>query len=112
MDVIFPDYHKAFDSVPQEGFLSKLQAYAIVGVKILNWIEGFVCGRSQYVTVRKGRSEEAEVTSGVLQGLVLGHSNTVELLMLVNQPQKWTQNGVISVGVFTTLNGMTYAFQT
>ncbi len=27
--------------------------------------------------------------------------------MLVNQPQKWTLNGVISVGVFATLNGVT-----
>ncbi len=27
--------------------------------------------------------------------------------MLINQPQKWTLNGVISVGVFATLNGMT-----
>ena len=35
------------------------------------------------------------------------HSNIVELLMLVNQPQKWTLNGVISVGVFATLNGVT-----
>ena len=27
--------------------------------------------------------------------------------MLVNQPKKWTLNGVISVGVFATLNGVT-----
>ncbi len=36
-----------------------------------------------------------------------GHSNIVELLILVNQPQKWTLNGIISVGVFATLNGVT-----
>ena len=36
-----------------------------------------------------------------------GYSYIVELLMLVNQPPKWTLNGVISVGVFATLNGVT-----
>ncbi len=32
----------------------------------------------------------------------------MKLLMLVNQPRKWTLSGVISVGVFATLNGMTF----
>ena len=36
-----------------------------------------------------------------------GHSHVMELLMLVNQPPKWTLNGVISVGEFVTLNGVT-----
>ncbi len=62
IDVIFLDFQKAFESVPHKRLLSKLQAYGIGG-KILNWIEGFLCGRSHdYVTVRKGKSEEAEVT--------------------------------------------------
>ena len=41
------------------------------------------------------------LVSHILQG---GHSNIV---LLVNQPPKWTLNGVISVGVFATLNGVT-----
>ena len=36
-----------------------------------------------------------------------GHSHIMELLMLVNQPQKWTLNGVIGKGWFATLNGVT-----
>ena len=36
-----------------------------------------------------------------------GHSHIMELLMLVNQPQKWTLNGVIGKGWFVTLNGVT-----
>ena len=35
-------------------------------------IEGFLCGRTQYVAVRKARSAEADVPSGVPQGSVLG----------------------------------------
>ena len=33
--------------------------------------------------------------------------NVMEVLMLDNQPPKWTLSGVISVGVFATLNSMT-----
>ncbi len=29
-----------------------------------------------------------------------GHSNVMELLMLVNEPQKWTLSGIISVVVY------------
>ena len=32
----------------------------------------------------------------------VGHSHVMELLVLVNQPEKWTLRGVINVGVFTT----------
>ena len=71
VDVVFLDYQKAFDSVLHRRLLSKMQAYEIGG-KILNWIEGFLCGRTQYVAVRKARSAEADVTSGVPQGSVLG----------------------------------------
>ena len=35
-----------------------------------------------------------------------GHSNVMELLMLVNQPRKWTLNGVIHTMVLATLNGV------
>ena len=31
----------------------------------------------------------------------------MELLVLVNQPPKWTLSGVINIGVFATLNGVT-----
>ena len=51
--------------------MSKLSSYG-VGGKILKWIQEFLCGRTQYVAVRKDRSAEAEVTSGVPQGSVLG----------------------------------------
>ena len=71
VDIVFLDYQKAFDSVPHRRLLSKLSSYG-VGGKILKWIQEFLCGRTQYVAVRKDRSAEAEVTSGVPQGSVLG----------------------------------------
>ena len=71
VDVIFLDYQKAFDSVPHRRLIKKLQAYGYGG-KIVRWIEAFLTGRTQYVSVRSARSSEAEVVSGVPQGSVLG----------------------------------------
>ncbi|XP_072014972.1 uncharacterized protein [Amphiura filiformis] len=71
VDIIFLDYAKAFDSVPHKRLINKLKAYGFNG-KVLNWIEDFLMGRSQTVTVRNATSNQADVLSGVPQGSVLG----------------------------------------
>ena len=71
MDIIFLDYQKAFDSVPHRRLLSKLNSYGYRG-KVLMWIESFLIGRTQKVTVRGATSLKADVVSGVPQGSVLG----------------------------------------
>ena len=50
IDVIYLDHKKAFDSVPHQRLLCKLQGYSITG-KLLNWIRGFLCNRLQRVVV-------------------------------------------------------------
>ena len=40
VDVIYLDFKKAFDSVPHQRLLCKLQGYGISG-KLLNWIRNF-----------------------------------------------------------------------
>ena len=52
VDIVFLDYQKAFESVPHRRLLSKLSSYGIGG-NILKWIQEFLCGRTQYVAVRK-----------------------------------------------------------
>ena len=62
---------KAFDSVPHQRLLHKLQAYGITG-KLNKWNASFLSDRHQQVTVRGCNSPWTPVSSGVLQGSVLG----------------------------------------
>ncbi len=68
---MFLDFQKVFDSVPHERLLSKLAAYGITG-KTADWIRYFLTNRCQRVIVENGKSEWANVISGILQGSVLG----------------------------------------
>ena len=71
LDVIYLDFRKAFDSVPHTRLLLKLKSYGVSG-KLLCWIEAFLSGRSQLVSLGGCHSSMTKVTSRVLQGSVLG----------------------------------------
>ena len=71
LDVVYLDFKKAFDSVPHQRLISKLQAYG-VGGKVLRWIEAFLRDRRQRVTVEGEHSGWVDVSSGIPQGSVLG----------------------------------------
>ncbi len=70
-DVIYVDFRRAFDSVSHEKLLTKLKAYGIRG-KLVEWIKDFLSGRSQRVCLGDSASGYLPVTSGVIQGSVLG----------------------------------------
>ena len=71
LDVIFVDFSKAFDKVPHERLLYKLQRIGLTG-NLLSWIRDFLCDRTLRVKVNDSLSPEIAVTSGVPQGSVLG----------------------------------------
>ncbi|CAH8638430.1 unnamed protein product [Dicrocoelium dendriticum] len=71
LDVVFVDFRKAFDKVPHERLLFKLQGIGISG-NLLSWISDFLNDRSMQVKVNDTFSAPVLMTSGVPQGSVLG----------------------------------------
>ena len=70
-DLAILDFSKAFDVVPHERLLIKLDHYGIRG-STKRWIRSFLTQRHQRVTINGTPSSWEKVLSGVPQGTVLG----------------------------------------
>ena len=69
-DCVFLDFRKAFDSVPHQRLLWKLERQEGVRGQLLKWMTDFLIGRKMRTIIRDKFSSWAEVTSGVPQGSV------------------------------------------
>ena len=69
MDSIYLDFAKAFDSVPYQRLIKKIESYGIQG-DIRKYIEAFLSGRTQIAN--GAESKVSPVLSGIPQGSVLG----------------------------------------
>ena len=76
IDVISLDLHRAFDVVPIERLLQKLNYYGIRN--LLPWFKDFLSGRTQKVVIDGVKSRLIEALSGIGQGTV-----TAGLLFLI-----------------------------
>ena len=65
------DFAKAFDKVPHERMLGKLEHYGIRG-SLLKWLRHFLTARTQKVVCNGTSSKPKKVLSSVPQGTVLG----------------------------------------
>ena len=70
ISIIYTDLRKAFDSVPHDLLLMKLESYGIRG-KNLAWLRSYLSDRKQRVVINGTASEYVDVASGVPQGGVL-----------------------------------------
>lgn len=69
--VIFLDMTKAFDRVPHRKLLKKVENYGIKD-SMLDWLTSYLTSRTQVVKINEILSHPRPITSGVIQGSVLG----------------------------------------
>ena len=79
-DLIILDFSKAFDRVPHQCLMRKLDLYGIRG-STYDWIEAFLTDRTQQVLVEGATSDSIPVISRILQGTLLG---PLLFLLLIN----------------------------
>jgi len=71
IDAVYTDFEKAFDKVSHNRLISKLSSYGI-SKTVIKWIQDFLTARKFRVRVNLSHSMWSDVTSGILQGSVLG----------------------------------------
>ncbi|CAI2725549.1 unnamed protein product [Schistosoma spindalis] len=71
VSVLFLDFKKAFDKVPHKRLLVKLKSFGI-NDPLYSWFASFLTERKQMVKYNDCLSSPKPITSGVIQGSVLG----------------------------------------
>ena len=71
VDVLYLDFRKAFDVVPKERLLAKMESIGVRG-KVQAWVREWLTGRTQRVVLNGKESGLGHVRSGVVQGSTLG----------------------------------------
>ena len=71
VDIAYLDFSRAFDKVPHNKLIQKLEAHGITG-SVQEWIISWLKDRTQWVEIQGAKSRPGKVRSGVPQGSILG----------------------------------------
>lgn len=88
VDTIYTDFRKAFDKVDHVTLLKKLAFHGIHG-NLLNWFASYLSNRQQAIVINGYTSDIAPVTSGVVQGSILG---PLQYILFINDMAACFQN--------------------
>ena len=91
IDCIYLDFKKAFDSVSHELLIYKIKSYNISD-SMITWLSSFLNNCRQSVIIHGSTSSWTSVTSGLLQGYILGPglgSSTVDQVLKYTKYPKY-----------------------
>lgn len=88
IDVISLDFARAFDIVPFQKLLVKMNHYGIR--KLLPWFENFLTGRTLKVILDGVKSRSVNILSGIIQGSVI--SGLLFLIFINDLPESITKS--------------------
>ena len=72
VDVVYTDFEKAYEKVDHEKLQDKMKNQFGITGKLGNWLKQFLENRKQQILIEETKSSESRVTSGAIQGSVLG----------------------------------------
>ena len=99
MDFLYLDFKKAFDVVPKQRLLVKMESMGVRG-NVLNWIKEWLTGRTQRVVLNGKQSGVGEVKSGVVQGSTLGPTL---FLIYINDFSSAVRDGVSALDMTSSI---------
>lgn len=88
VDAIYTDFRKAFDKVDHLLLIQKLAYNGITG-SLLEWFRSYLSGRYQIITINGHTSSQSPVSSGVVQGSILG---PLQYILFINDMDSCFQN--------------------
>ena len=100
VDIAYTDISKTFDTVSHKKLQDVLKSYGILNV--LNWMQTFICYRKQCVSVNNVLPSYLPISSGVLQGSVLG---PILLIVYVNNLIKFCHPQHSNSGIYLYASG-------